>query len=76
MVAGTDVLTVRTTLDPSVYIVQDMPAAIARAGCLMRDDAAWERASSRVSQHFREHHSLDAVVGLYEREIAALARTP
>lgn len=25
VVAGTDVLTVRTTLDPSVYIVQDMP---------------------------------------------------
>jgi glycosyltransferase involved in cell wall biosynthesis len=61
---------------PAYDIVQDMPAAIARVGCLMRDDAAWERASGRVSRHFREHHSLDAVVGLYEREIAALARAP
>jgi glycosyltransferase involved in cell wall biosynthesis len=61
---------------PAYDIVDDMPAAIARVGSLMRDDAAWERASSRVSRHFREHHSLDAVVGLYEREIAALARTP
>jgi hypothetical protein len=61
---------------PAYDIVQDMPAAIARVGYLMRDDAAWERASGRVSRHFREHHSLDAVVGLYEREIAALARAP
>jgi glycosyltransferase involved in cell wall biosynthesis len=61
---------------PVYDIVDDMPAAIARVERLMRDDREWERASRRVSAHFRERHSLDAVVDLYEGEIAALARTP
>ena len=29
-------------------------------------------ASQRVASHFREHHSLEAVVALFEREIAQL----
>ena len=40
----------------------------------MRDDLAWQHCSQRVALHFRENHSVDAVVDLYEREIGLLAR--
>jgi hypothetical protein len=42
----------------------------------MEDDAAWERASRRVSEHFRARHSVASVVGLYEGELERLAELP
>jgi glycosyltransferase involved in cell wall biosynthesis len=39
---------------------------------LMRDDILWQQASHRVASHYREHHSIDAVIRAYEREIALL----
>jgi glycosyltransferase involved in cell wall biosynthesis len=49
----------------------DMSAKVDR---LMRDDIYWQAASQRVEGHFRDNHSVEAIVGLYEREIAPWAR--
>lgn len=58
----------------SVYdIASDADDAAARVNRLMTDDVAWQHASQRVSAHHREHHSVEAVVGQYEREINHLA---
>jgi len=60
--------------DGPVYdIASGIDAAALAVGRLMSDDLAWERASSRVARHFAGHHSLASVVGLYERELIALA---
>ena len=40
---------------------------------LMEDDGAWAEASRRVLEHFRERHSVPAVVAKYEAEIERLA---
>lgn len=61
---------------PAYDIVEDVREASLRVERLMRDDAEWQQASSRVASHFREHHSLQAVTEIYERELAALARMP
>jgi glycosyltransferase involved in cell wall biosynthesis len=61
---------------PAYDVVKDVRAASLRIERLMRDDAEWQRASERVSGHFRDHHSLHAVAATYEREFAALARSP
>ena len=58
--------------EPVYDIVSEVGDASARIERLMGDDAAWEAASARVSTHFRENHSLQAVVGAYEREFEAL----
>jgi len=50
-------------------IVKDIPEATWKLERLMRDDILWREASQRSAAHFRDHHSLDAVVGMYEREI-------
>lgn len=57
---------------PVYDIVGDVGAACARLDRLMRDDLAWREASHRAAAHFRERHSVEAVVGLYERELLAL----
>lgn len=59
---------------PVYEIVPDVATAAARIDWLMRDDAAWAQASERVRAHFLEHHSLEAVVRAWERELQRLAR--
>ncbi len=59
---------------PLYDIVQDAAAMGDRLERLMRDDEAWRHASRRVREHFEAHHSLDAVVDVYEREIGRIAR--
>ena len=43
---------------------------------LMGDDLYWHAASQRVESHFRDNHSVEAIAGLYEREIAPWTRSP
>ena len=57
---------------PVYDIVAGVEDACLRLDRLMRDDVAWQHASQRVAMHFRDHHSVEAVAGLYEREIASL----
>ena len=59
----------------AVYdVAADIDAAERQLDRLMGDDAAWVRASARVASHFTRHHSLAAVVDIYERELLALAK--
>lgn len=59
--------------EPVYDVARDMDHACAAVNRLMSDDLAWERASRRVSSHFRARHSIDAVVGLYEEQLGRLA---
>lgn len=61
---------------PVYDIVDDVADAALRVDRMMRDDLAWQQASQRVQSHFRERHSVEAVVGLYEEEIGRLMRLP
>jgi glycosyltransferase involved in cell wall biosynthesis len=61
---------------PVYDIAADMDNATARIDRLMRDDIAWHVASQRAEAHFTAHHSVEAIVGLYEREIAPWTRNP
>ena len=58
--------------------VSPIVAGIAQASLeverLMSDDAAWRDASQCVLDHFRECHSVDSVLDLYEREFEQLMR--
>jgi len=59
--------------EPVYDIATDVEDAAARVDRLMSDDLAWQQASTRVAAHHRDTHSVEAVVGLYEREINHLA---
>ena len=59
---------------PVYDLVADVDQAVARLERLMGDDLAWQLASQKVLAHHREHHSVEAVVGQYEREFTHLAR--
>lgn len=61
---------------PVYDVVKDAGEACLRIDRLMRDDLAWREASHRALAHFRDCHSVEAVVGLYEREIERLAAAP
>ncbi|MDQ3025360.1 MAG: glycosyltransferase family 4 protein [Pseudomonadota bacterium] len=61
---------------PVYDIVSDVDQAVARLERLMSDDLAWQQASQKVLAHHRETHSIEAVVGQYEREFTHLARKP
>jgi glycosyltransferase involved in cell wall biosynthesis len=50
--------------------VRDMSDACWKLERLMRDDILWQQASNRVLAHFRDTHSVDAIIEKYEREIA------
>ncbi|MGZ5062202.1 MAG: hypothetical protein ACXWAU_10035, partial [Usitatibacter sp.] len=54
--------------------VRDVSEASWKVERLMRDDILWREASQRVLAHFRDNHSIDAVIDRYEREIGALTR--
>jgi glycosyltransferase involved in cell wall biosynthesis len=58
--------------EPVYEVARDFEHACASIGRLMSDDLAWERASRRVSAHFKSRHSVDAVVGLYETELGRI----
>jgi glycosyltransferase involved in cell wall biosynthesis len=57
--------------NPVYDIVNDVSDASWKVERLMRDDIAWQHASQRVSDHFRDCHSIDAVIDRYERELLA-----
>jgi hypothetical protein len=54
---------------PVYDIVNDVSEASGKVERLMRDDILWQQASNRVSAHFRDCHSVDAVIDRYEREL-------
>jgi glycosyltransferase involved in cell wall biosynthesis len=67
----------RTAEGHPVYdAVQDVSEASWKVERLMRDDILWREASQRVLAHYRDHHSIDAIIDRYEREIAVLTGTP
>jgi hypothetical protein len=58
--------------EPVYDVARDFEHACASIGRLMSDDLAWERASRRVSAHFRARHSVEAVAGIYDTELDRL----
>ena len=59
--------------EPPYDLVHNVPQAARAVDRLMRDDVHWHHVSQRAAAHFRECHSMDAVIAMYERRIAALA---
>ena len=57
---------------PVYDAVNDVSEGSWKVERLMRDDILWQQASQRVATHFRERHSIDAIIREYEREIALL----
>ncbi len=62
--------------EPVYDIAADVPEASAKLERLMGDERAWRAASRRVLAHFRESHSIEAVLDEYERVLAAPAKRP
>ena len=62
--------------EPVYDVASDADDAAARLQRLMSDDAYWSAASARVAAHFRESHSIDAVLDLYERILAVPVARP
>jgi glycosyltransferase involved in cell wall biosynthesis len=62
--------------EPVYAIASDVDQACRQVERLMGDDAHWRAASQRALAHFDDHHSVEAVVGQYEREIAQLCAKP
>jgi hypothetical protein len=59
---------------PVNHLVADLEHARAEVDRLMSDDLAWRDASQRSLAHFRDSHSVEAVMGAYAREIDRLMR--
>ena len=66
----------RLDAEPVYDMVKDVAEAGRKTERLMRDDTAWQAASRRVLAYFNDNHSVDAIVGHYEREFEALLRKP
>jgi glycosyltransferase involved in cell wall biosynthesis len=58
--------------EPVYDSARDVGEATWKLERLMRDDIQWGLMSQRVQAHFRDTHSVDAIIAKYEREIAAL----
>ena len=56
--------------EPVYDHVRDIGEASWKLERLMRDDTLWQGASARVAAHFRESHSIDAVLDQYEHVLA------
>ena len=56
--------------EPVYDVAAGVDDAAARLRRLASDDAYWSAASARALAHFRESHSIDAVLDLYERILA------
>lgn len=59
--------------EPVYEAARDADHAAAILARLMEDDAEWTRCSRRVAEHFRERHSMDAALRIFEGEIERLA---
>ena len=59
--------------EPVYDYVQDIGEAAWKLERLMRDDGLWESASGRVTAHFHDSHSIDAILDQYEHVLAAPA---
>lgn len=53
--------------EPAYEVAADLEDAVARLERLMGDDRHWAAASLRAAAHFRDSHSIDAVLDQYER---------
>jgi glycosyltransferase involved in cell wall biosynthesis len=58
--------------EPVYDSARDVGEASWKLERLMRDDIQWGLMSQRVQAHFRDNHSIDAIIARYEREFAAL----
>ena len=58
--------------EPVYDSARDVGEATWKLERLMRDDIQWQLMSHRVQGHFRDTHSVDAIITRYEREIASL----
>jgi glycosyltransferase involved in cell wall biosynthesis len=58
--------------EPVYDSARDVGEATWKLERLMRDDIQWHLMSQRVQGHYRDTHSVDAIISRYEREIAAL----
>jgi glycosyltransferase involved in cell wall biosynthesis len=58
--------------EPVYDSARDVGEATWKLERLMRDDIQWQLMSQRVQGHYRDTHSVDAIISRYEREIAAL----
>ena len=71
-VAFTDIRSRGADGQPVYDIAADLDQASAMVDRLMRDDAYWARSSRRVHEQYLAHHSMDAVVDLFERQVGEL----
>ncbi|HXS53267.1 MAG TPA: glycosyltransferase family 4 protein [Usitatibacter sp.] len=59
--------------EPVYEIPSDVDDAVRRLDRLMGDERHWAAASQRAAAHFRESHSIEAVLDQYERALRAPA---
>ena len=55
--------------EPVYDVATDVDDAVRRLERLMADDRYWAAASQRAAAHFRDSHSIDAVLDQYERAL-------
>lgn len=61
---------------PAYDRVDDIDEMTQRVDRLMREDILWQQSSQRVEAFFRESHSVEAIAGRYERELALVPLRP
>lgn len=57
---------------PVYDIAGDVDQATRMVDRLMRDDLHWTQSSRRVAAQYHAHHSMEAIVDLFERQVAEL----
>jgi glycosyltransferase involved in cell wall biosynthesis len=57
---------------PVYDVAGDIDQATAMVDRLMRDDLHWHQASRCVAAQFHAHHSMDAIIDQFERQVAQL----
>lgn len=60
----------RVNGQPAYDQVAEMDDMATRVDRLMQEDILWQQSSQRAEAFFRQSHSLDSIVGHYERELA------
>ena len=58
--------------EPVYDVVKDLSEMSWKVDRLMREDLLWREASRRVEGFFKASHSVEAISGLYERELASV----
>jgi len=61
---------------PAYDRVETLDEMASRVERLMREDILWEQSSQRAQAFFGEFHSVDAIVGRYERELSRVVPRP